>query len=127
MENLNIHITDLDLSCPMINCDFQKGTVTFEGDSFMEAADEYYEPAIKWIKRYLNEKDTLTLIIKLNYFNSSSFKILFDLFLFMKNSRDDAGKNIEIEWHFSYIDREIEDDIDDMDEQIEFGFKKILF
>jgi len=95
MENLTIEETKYT---PSINLNVERGTVDIIGKSYPENTFEFYEPVMKWLEDYFNgnaQKKTV-LNFEIIYFNSSSSKLLFDLFDLLEEMRE---KNlIEINW-----------------------------
>jgi len=58
------------------------GALSLCGKSYPENTFEFYEPVLDWVQRYFQQSNVpaMTLNIELIYFNSSSSKLLFDLF-----------------------------------------------
>lgn len=96
---------------PAIFFDPLSGSFEISGRSLPEDANAFYEIAIDWLRRYndLTMLSAATLVIKLEYFNTASSKLLLDLFhvwekgssfnkvvwCYEKNDQDmfDAGKD----------------------------------
>jgi len=98
METLRITATEYS---PEIVLDAEKGILEIRGDSFPENTYDFYKPVVKWIETYFeNCSQTTTVNMEINYFNSSSSQLFFDLFdLF-----DEAAQNgcaIVINWIYS--------------------------
>jgi hypothetical protein len=96
MENLQIEATK---SSPKI--DFNKDTYVLgiTGESFPENTTQFYEPIIKWIDECLDtvENENIIVNIELIYFNSSSSKVIMDMFDTFEDASDE-GKNIVVNW-----------------------------
>lgn len=107
---------------PSINFNVETGICIIEGESYMEDSIEFYEPVFDWFTDFFEiETDkTLTFVLKLTYYNTSSSKIIFDLLLLLQEYEED-GKSVKVEWHYKSNDLEIEDDI--MDMKIETGIE----
>jgi hypothetical protein len=105
---------------PEVNFDAETGKCTLEGESFMENAREFYDPIHAWLDEYhkTNRMSDLEMNIKLSYYNTSSSKSLHRMITQLKGFTEN-GQTISINWHYSSGDREMEDDI--MDLQIETG------
>ena len=89
MENLNIKKTD---SSPQIYMN------ALSGDSYPEDSFVFYENINSWFEEYLKSAQKITKInFELNYINSSSFKVFFDIFVLFDEARK-KGNNIEINW-----------------------------
>lgn len=95
MKNLIIKETKYT---PEISLDADSGLISIIGKSYPANTFEFYEPIIKWISSYFEttQKKETVINFEIIYFNSSSSKLLFDLFDLI----EDASKNhfIEINW-----------------------------
>lgn len=96
MENLEIKNTK---SSPEINFNSETNILNIIGESYPENTTQFYEPVFTWLNEYMNSvKDQEVIInIELIYFNSSSSKVLMDLFDFLEDQSDE-GKNIVVNW-----------------------------
>jgi hypothetical protein len=79
MENLLIQGTKYT---PYIAFDDRRNILTIKGYSYPENAAAFYEPVMSWLTTYLEQPHTrpFEIDLELIYFNSSSSKILLDLF-----------------------------------------------
>jgi len=94
MTNINIEPTKYT---PKIVMDVSTGTIEISGKSYPENTFEFYAPVIKWLEEYFeNPKETTTLNMEIIYFNSSTSKLLFDLFDFLEENNEKY--NIVINW-----------------------------
>lgn len=109
MEDLHIPATKYT---PFINFQQSKHTLNVRGESYPENAAEFYEPVFNWLHTYLAQSKTekFTVNIELVYFNSSSSKILLDIFELLEEAAK-LGKPITVNWIY---------DIEDED-SMEFG------
>jgi hypothetical protein len=105
---------------PEIDFSADSGICKIEGESFMENAKEFYEPVFEWLKEFSkrNSDTKLQMNINLAYYNTSSSKSLSKL-IFLLKEFSDSGTSVEINWKYASTDREMEDDI--MDLQVETG------
>ena len=96
MENLIIEATKYT---PVINMNAKKGIVSLVGKSYPENTFEFYKPMMTWFEEYFsgNEKEKTIINLEIIYFNSSSSKLLFDLFDLLEEEHK-SGKTIEINW-----------------------------
>lgn len=88
-------------SHPEIDFRFGEHRLTISGESYPENAAAFYGPIIERLKAYLgrlNEAE-VTVDVALRYFNSSSTKILFNLFGLL-NEAACAGNRILVRWHY---------------------------
>ena len=97
MEDLIIPAT---YSSPGIVFSLQENRFQIEGQSFVEHTAKFYAPMFAWLKRYIQEPgfNTLELTIALIYFNSSSFKVLLNLFEWLEETAERTGKPIVVHW-----------------------------
>ena len=108
MEKLEISETK---SSPEINFNSETNILSIKGESYPENTTLFYEPVFKWLESYMNtiiEKATVN--IELIYFNSSSSKVLMDLFEFFEDHCEE-GKNIIVNWIYD----------EDNDAALEYG------
>jgi len=107
---------------PEINFNASTGVCQIEGESFMENAREFYQPVFDWLDEFYKKKPGVNIIfdLSLSYYNTSSSKALYMLFHKLKEFKN-AGRHIEINWKYKVSDREMEDDITDL--QIETGLE----
>ncbi len=92
MENLEIQPTN---DTPTVHCDVQ-GEIIMAGRSLPENPIKLYEPIFEWAKQYENE--AILLNFKLEYFNTSSSKQIFNLIkIFVENPK---VKDIHVKWHY---------------------------
>jgi len=96
MENLIIEKTK---SSPKIFFDFATHQHYITGESYPENTSKFYKPVLDWIIEYLEKitDEVVVFNVELIYFNSSSSKILMDLFDLL----DEAcvqKKNISVNW-----------------------------
>ena len=86
----NIFIQKMDDS-PTVMLDYDNALIEFEGECYPENTFDFFEPIIEWLKEYLNNdiKKETTINFKLNYFNSATTQILFDIFDELEESQHD--------------------------------------
>jgi hypothetical protein len=84
-----------------------KNEYVIRGNSRPENPLSFFNPIFTWFENHLNGKDGLTTLnISLDYFNTSSSKILLDLFeLFEKY---DSSK-IHVIWHYHSDDEDMKE------------------
>ncbi len=109
MENLSIEKTKFT---PEIMFDSSLRVLNIKGESYPENTSAFYKPVFEWIKEYFSDenKAKTKVNIELYYFNSSSSKVLMNLF---EELDDAAEKGCEVVVNWVY-------DIDDED-SLEFG------
>ena len=102
MENLFIEATKYT---PEISFDASTNNLIMKGETYPENTAEFYSPVFEWLEEYLNQlqDQEVTVNMEIIYFNSSSSKVLMDLFDRFEESVKD-GKKIVINWIYDKED-----------------------
>ena len=102
MQNLYIAPTS---STPEVNFQFDRHQLSLRGESYPENAHAFFGPIMQAINTYLPtlHSTQVTLDVQLAYFNSSSTKVLLELFSLF-NDAAVAGNYVTLHRHY------IEDD-----------------
>jgi len=97
MENLNMPAT---AQTPAIYFDEETQTLNIIGECYPENITKFSSPLFSWLNAYLMvlETQVFTVNIELVYFNSSSSKMLLDLFDCLQNAVVENQKNIVVNW-----------------------------
>jgi hypothetical protein len=98
MENLIIKATK---SSPSIRLDAQTRIFDIAGESYPENAANFYAPVFEWIDLFFSQMNgtPVTVNITLHYFNSSSSKVLMDIFDRLENAQAN-GTPITVNWRY---------------------------
>jgi len=96
MENLHIEATKYT---PQIDLDAESGLMRFTGKSYPENTFDFYQPTMKWIKDFFEQKINTKSRLEMDivYFNSSSSKLFFDLFDIIEEAQEE-GNTITVRW-----------------------------
>jgi hypothetical protein len=110
---MNVLETIGDEINPTIYLNHLESKFSITGESRPENPLKYYESTFKWFNEYFNYINILndvegskkevrkTLKIDLDYFNSTSAKVLFDLFVLLKKVGEEKFKvHFEIAWYY---------------------------
>lgn len=94
---------------PEIVFDPEKNVFEISGNSLPEDTEKFFTPIFNWLEKYLKNPNKETIIhCKLEYFNSSSAKLFYQLFIeFARIS--ELNNEIIIKWHFDSGDSLIEE------------------
>ncbi|MBK7310525.1 MAG: DUF1987 domain-containing protein [Sphingobacteriaceae bacterium] len=93
---------------PTINFDLLGGTLEIKGRSIPENSVEFYKPLTEALKIYSNQpKETTTVTIELEYFNTSSAKCLLDFFKELEGLRVAGVSAVKIRWGYQAEDENI--------------------
>lgn len=119
METLDVKGDDIN---PSIHLNHFENKFSITGESRPENPLKYFDSTFKWFNDYFNYIYILNdlenskiqiskkLTIDLEYFNSTSAKVLFDLFLLLKNVGKEKFKvTFEIDWFYHAEDSDMLD------------------
>ncbi len=88
-------------SSPKITLNPNTNIHEISGESYPENSSEFYEPIIKWIEEYLQNLNQEAIFnIEMFYFNSSTSKILIDIFDMFEEATTE-GKKITVNWLYN--------------------------
>ncbi len=88
-------------SSPKITLNPNTNIHEISGESYPENSSEFYEPIIKWIEEYLQNLNQEAIFnIEMFYFNSSTSKILMDIFDMFEEATTE-GKKITVNWLYN--------------------------
>ncbi len=110
MEKILREATD---RTPAVVFDFESGVFSMKGESYPEDASAFFGPLHQALEEFLaGEFDAPVVFdVEFAYFNSSSAKVLMNLFQLMEDAAENMGKKIIINWHYNADD----------DTMLEFG------
>lgn len=112
---------------PYVELDRSRGLLRFEGRSIPENAQQFYRLILSWIEHYLqNPQPETTLHLNLEYFNTSSSKILLDIMMRLKKLSD-RGIQTRVVWMYHEEDEEMHEAGDDYASLIEVPFEIIPY
>jgi hypothetical protein len=121
MKNLIVEAVPDSPYYPEVNFNSETGVCELIGESYMEEAYKFYTPMLTWLKEYCLElKKSVTLNLKLTYFNTNSSRLLLDLLDVLKKSLE-AGNNVEVNWYYEEDDPDVKDEVEDF--EIETGLQ----
>lgn len=85
----------------------EQGVFEFLGRSRPENVIEYFEPVFAWFDKYQQDPNDQTLVdFKLEYYNSSSAKVLLRLLVRFEDFYK-KGMNIKVNWYYPESDEDI--------------------
>ncbi len=102
MDNLLIEATKYT---PEISFNAETNILDLKGETYPENTAEFYAPVFKWLEEYLQQLggQEVTVNMEIVYFNSSSSKVLMDLFDRFEEAINE-GKKITINWIYDKED-----------------------
>ncbi|MTI42402.1 uncharacterized protein DUF1987 [Roseibium hamelinense] len=119
MENTALNIDQTPRS-PKVSFDPATGTLEVSGESYPEDASLFYGPILKTLKGWLSDEDgpSVTVDIRLIYFNSSSAKAIMNMFQMLEEAAED-GRSVTVNWHYDADDDAMEEMGEDFSEDFE--------
>jgi len=106
MENLKIKET---VTSPKIDFDSESNIHSISGESYSDNMYLFYDPVMAWLEEYLEKLQVdATFNIELRYFNSSSSKVLMDIFYMFEDAAAD-GKQITVNWIYDQDNEALEE------------------
>jgi len=104
MEPLTINKTE---DTPQVEFDINKGLFVISGRSLPENAIDFYRPVFAWLDEALQSISgkSITVEVKLEYFNTASSKQIAKLFLLLENFIE--KNNIAIKWFYEKEDNDM--------------------
>ena len=97
MDTLTIEATKYT---PAINFDAGNSLLVIQGKSTPENTFEFFEPVLGWLKGYFSEERTATVEFDVPYFNSSSSRVMYDIFDILDKASN-AGSKLTINWKYA--------------------------
>ncbi len=94
---------------PEIILDQKNNQFEITGSSLPEDATKFFFPIFDWIEKYIQSPNKNThFICNLEYFNSSSAKMIYQVFLELEKIKE-TGNNVKITWYYESGDNLIEE------------------
>ena len=116
MDNIKVAATE---RTPEIDFDFGAGVFAIKNESYPEDVTEFYGPIIEQLKIWLQDqnKTEITFNFELIYFNSSTAKVLMDLFDMLEEAASE--NNVIVNWVYEADDDNMEELGEDFGEDLE--------
>ena len=97
------------------------------GKSLPEDVLEFYQPVLDWLNAYRKEPDSETIFnIRLIYFNTSSSKLIMDIFLIFEEMVEE-GHKVVIKWHSHLKDEDMQEAGKEFEEMIAVPFEHLSY
>jgi hypothetical protein len=124
----NIYITRTSES-PEVDFNFTYHVLNMTGESYPENASDFFRPILVGLEAYLAATSACEIIFnfQLTYFNSSSTKMLYNLFELLNESAGTNDNRIVLNWHHDEEDDTILEFGQDIHEDFQWlDFKPII-
>lgn len=94
---------------PKVLFDANNNQFVIKGNSLPENTEVFFAPIFDWIEEYQkNPNDSTVLVCELEYFNSSTAKMLYEIFFELEKIAK-TGKKVKVEWVYESDDKLIEE------------------
>lgn len=121
MENLNIEGTP---TTPEVRFHAEKGELFITGSSTIEYPFDFYEKLMDWVDAYAKEpQPKTTVLISLEYFNTSSSKCLLNFLKKVAELKDNG--DLTIKWEYEEDDEDAYDIGNDFSRLVKIPFELI--
>ncbi len=111
---------------PKLSFDNEHGLFEISGRSIPENSIEFYKPVLDWLDAYGDLPIEKTkLLIKLEYFNTSSSKCLVDIFRRLEKMHANSTQ-VEVEWYYDEEDEDMLESGEDFKEIIKVPIQLVL-
>lgn len=122
MEKIQIEGTP---KTPTIEFQPESGELLIRGRSIPENSIEFYKPLVDALEAYANgPKDSTTVNIQLEYFNTSSSKCILDVFKKLE-AINSQNNGVTVNWHYEEDDEDMLEAGEDYQAIINIPFKMI--
>jgi hypothetical protein len=117
MEAITIEAT---IDTPGIVLDPKNNIFEISGKSYPEDTREFYGPVLEWMDRYVQSPNPeTTFSFKLKYFNSSSYKPIFDILSKLETIK--TG-NVNVQWFYKSGDIDMKESGEEFADLVELSF-----
>lgn len=112
---------------PTIHFDPNKGIFSISGRSLPANTFEFYEPMLNAVLDYLkNPLETSKFDFKMDFINSSSTKVLQEMF-YQIDQVHKKGIKVIVNWYYKFGDEDMKELGDDLRQDISFPFEFIAY
>jgi len=114
---------------PEVNFDVFGGLLRLKGRCYPSDAKKFFEPILAWLQEYVDNPLAASTVVQidLEYFNTTSGKLLLNLFELLKTLHQKKYQ-VSVKWYEWESDEEKEDDYSFLDEfEGEYPFVEIIY
>lgn len=106
---------------PKIILDAQNKIFEISGRSLPEDCAQFYKPIVSWLEAYTGTGE-MNFIIKLDYFNTASSKLILDILTRLERIKD-KGLDVKVLWYFQEDDEDMQEAGEEFSELVEVPFE----
>ncbi len=106
MQSLNIKGEEFT---PSVQFNDQTNELLISGISVPEDTKGFYQPVLTWLDTFLQENINnakLTIGINLEYFNTSSSKVIYDMIAKLERNQKE-GSEFKVKWYYNSDDEDM--------------------
>ena len=112
---------------PKVDMNAQNGLLEISGRSLPENAELFYEPIIEWVRLYIKNAPSKTIIkLELEYFNSSSVKQVLAILVKLEELLR-LGKEVLVVWSYNEDDELMEMKGKELESIVELPFHLVAY
>ena len=104
----------------------ETSTLQISGRSSPDSALDFYRPLVSRLSSHQSSTQSLHAIFKMDYFNTSSTKCLFDILKTIKR-HEATGTRVLIEWYHEDIDDDMREMGEDFADALELPFRYVEY
>ena len=94
---------------PSITFNISENNLTIKGRSQPEDVLGFFKPVLDWLDTYFKQvKDQVEMSFNLEYFNTSSAKIVVDILMRIKTAQQN-GVDVKILWYYEEYDEDMKE------------------
>lgn len=111
---------------PKLSFEGDTGKFEISGRSIPENSIEFYRPLLEWLDEYSQHPSPKTdIIIKLEYFNTSSSKCLVEIFRKLEKVFK-YGSETQVSWYYDEEDEDMQESGEDFKEIIKLPIEMVV-
>jgi hypothetical protein len=111
---------------PKLSFNRETGNFEISGRSIPENSIEFYKPLLDWLDEYIDTPhENTNIVVKLEYFNTSSSKCLVEIFRRLEKLQKDGAK-ANIKWFYDEEDEDMQESGEDFKEIIKLPIEMVM-
>lgn len=124
MESIKIEGTQ---DTPTITLDAENKKFEISGKSFPADVAQFYQPVLDWIDEYSEKPaDKTVLVLKMDYFNTASSKVILDILYRFEDIAND-GHKVLIQWYYPDDDEDMQETGEEYSDIVDVEFEHIEY